>query len=62
MSLQFSVDGSVLLSATTHPVVQDLLDASKLVRDMRRRAAQMLFVFHSIQWNSLKENGFGLLG
>ena len=47
MSLQFSVDVGVLLSATAHPVVQDLLDASKLVRDMRRRAAQALR-FHSI--------------
>ena len=46
MSLQFSVDVSVLLSATAHPVVQDLLDAGKLVRDMRRRAAQALR-FHS---------------
>ena len=61
MSLQFSVDVGVLLSATAHPVVQDLLDASKLVRDMRRRAAQALR-FHSFDWNSLKENGFGLMG
>ena len=39
ISPQFAVDVSLLLSATAHPVVQDLLDANKLVRDMRRRAA-----------------------
>ena len=42
MSPQFAVDVSLLLSAAAHPVVQDLLDANKLVRDMRRSAAQTL--------------------
>ena len=42
MSPQLAVDVSLLLSATAQPVVQDLLDANKLVRDMRRSAAQSL--------------------
>ena len=46
MSPQFAVDVSLLLSATADPVVQDLLDANKLVRDMRRSSAQSLH-FHS---------------
>ena len=46
MSPQFAADVSLLLSATAQPVVQDLLDANKLVRDMRRSAAQSLH-FHS---------------
>ena len=40
MSPQFAADVSLLLSATADPVVQDLLDANKLVRDMRRSSAQ----------------------
>ena len=32
----FSIDVSLLLSATARPLVQDLLDANKLVRDVRR--------------------------
>ena len=39
VSPQFAADVSLLLSATAHPVVQDLLDANKLVRDMRRSSA-----------------------
>ena len=46
MSPQFAADVSLLLSATAHPVEQDLLDANKLVRDMRRSSAQSLH-FHS---------------
>ena len=46
MSPQFAVDVSLLLSATAAPMVQDLLDANKLVRDMRRSSAQSLH-FHS---------------
>ena len=46
MPLQFAADVSLLLSAAAQPVVQDLLDANKLVRDMRRSAAQSLH-FHS---------------
>ena len=45
-SPQFAADVSLLLSATAHPVVQDLLDANKLVRDTRRSSAQSLH-FHS---------------
>ena len=55
MSLQFAADVSLLLSATADPVVQDLLDANKLVRDMRRRSAQSLH-FHSFNetpWQQL---------
>ena len=46
ISPQFAADVSLLLSATADPVVQDLLDANKLVRDMRRSSAQSLH-FHS---------------
>ena len=46
MSPQFAADVSLLLSATADPVVQDLLDANKLVRDMRRSSARSL-LFHS---------------
>ena len=46
MSPQFAADVSLLVSATAHPVVQDLLDANKLVQDMRRSSAQSLH-FHS---------------
>ena len=52
---QFAVDVSSPLSAAAQPVVQDLLDANKLVRDMRRRAAQSLH-FHSFNetpWHQL---------
>ena len=42
MSPQFAADVSLLLSATADPVVQDHLDASKLVREMRRSSAQSL--------------------
>ena len=42
MSPQFAPDVSLLLSAAAQPVVQDLLDANKLVRDMRRS----LFIFN----------------
>ena len=40
MSPQFAVDVSLLLSSTADPVVQDLLDANKLVRAVRRSSAQ----------------------
>ena len=46
---------SLLLSATAQPVVQDLLDTNKSVRDMRRSAAQSLH-FHSFNetpWHQL---------
>ena len=46
MSPQFAADVSLLLSARADPVVQDLVDANKLVRDMRRSSAQSLH-FHS---------------
>ena len=55
MSPQSAVDVSLLLSATAHPVVQDLLDANKLVRDVRRSSAQSLH-FHSFNetpWQQL---------
>ena len=55
MSPQFAADVSLLLSATAHPVVQDLLDATKLVRDVRRSSAQSLH-FHSFNetpWHKL---------
>ena len=55
MSLQFAVDVSLLLSATADPVVQDLLDANKRVRDMRRSSAESLH-FHSFNetpWQQL---------
>ena len=46
MSPQFAADVSLLLSAAAQPVVQDLLDANKLVREMQRSSAQSLH-FHS---------------
>ena len=52
---QFAADVSLLLSAMADPVVQDLLDANKLVRDMRRSSAQSLH-FHSFNetpWQQL---------
>ena len=55
MSPQFAVDVSLLLSAMADPVVEDLLDANKLVRDMRRSSAQSLH-FHSFNetpWQQL---------
>ena len=55
MSPQFATDVSLLLRATAQPVVQDLLDANKLVRDIRRSAAQSLH-FHSFNetpWHQL---------
>ena len=55
MSLQFAVDVSLLLSATAHPVIQDLLNANKLVRDMRHSSAVSLH-FHSFNespWQQL---------
>ena len=54
-SPQFAVDVSLLLSATADPVEQDLLDANKLVRDMRLCSAQSLH-FHSFNetpWQQL---------
>ena len=55
VSPQYSVDVSLLLSRTSDPRVQDLLDANKLVRDMRRTSSQTL-LFHAFgehQWNEL---------
>ena len=55
VSPQFAADVSLLLSAMADPVVQDLLDANKLVRDMRRSFAQSLH-FHSFNetpWQQL---------
>ena len=55
MSPQFAADVSLMLSATADPVVQDLLNANKLVRDMRRSSAQSLH-FHSFDetpWQQL---------
>ena len=55
MSTQFAADVSLLLSVTAHPVVQDLLEANKLVRDIRRSSAQSLH-FHSFNetpWQQL---------
>ena len=54
MSPQLAVDVSLLLSATAQPVVQDLLDANKLVRDMRRSAAQSLLRLRGISWSLLR--------
>ena len=45
-SPQFAADVSLLWSATAQPVVQDLLDANRLVRDMRR-VLHSLFNIHS---------------
>ena len=50
MSPQFAADVSLLLSATAQPVVQDLLDANKLVRDMRRSAALHFHYFNETPW------------
>ena len=50
MSPQFAADVGLLLSATADPVVQDLLDANKLFRDMSRSSAQSLH-FHSFNDN-----------
>ena len=55
MSTQFAADVSLLLSATAQPMVQDLLGANKLVRNMRRNVAQSLH-FHSFNetpWQQL---------
>ena len=55
MSPQFAADVSLLLIATAQHVLPDLLDANKLVRDMRRSAAQSLH-FHSFNetpWHQL---------
>ena len=54
MSPQFAADVSLLLSATAPPMVQDLLDANKLVRDMRRSSAQS-FHFHSFNETSWQQ-------
>ena len=61
MSPQFAADVSLLLSATDHPVVQDLLDANKLVRDMRRSSAQSLH-FHSFNETPWQQLGFCFMG
>ena len=55
MSPQFVADVSLLLGATAQLVVQDLLDANTLVRDMRRSAAQSLHFhsFNEISWQQL---------
>ena len=55
MSPQFAADVSLLLSETAQAVVQDLLDANKLVRDMRRSAAQSLHLhsFNETPWHQL---------
>ena len=55
VSPQFAADVSLLLSATARPVELDLLDANKLVRDMRRSSAQstswqQLFFFFFASW------------
>ena len=53
MSPQFAADVRLLLSATTQPVVQDLLDAN-----MRRSAAQSLHFLsmrlRGISWSLLR--------
>ena len=51
---QLAADVSLLLSATAQPVVQDLLDANKLVRDMRRSFTQSLYV-HSFNETPLQQ-------
>ena len=55
MSPQFAADVSLLLSATAQLMVQDLLDANKLVRDMRRSSAQSLHChsFNETPWQQL---------
>ena len=50
VSPQCAADVSLLLSATAQPVVQDLLDANKLVRDMRRSAALHFHYFNETPW------------
>ena len=45
VSPQFAVDVSLWLSSTADPVVQDLLDADKLVLDVRRSSAQSLHFY-----------------
>ena len=55
ISPQFAADVSLLLSASAQPVVQNLLDPNKLVRDVRRSAVQSLH-FHSFNespWHQL---------
>ena len=54
VSPQFAADVSLLLSATAQPVVQDLLDANKSVRDMRRSAAQS-YHYHSFNETSWQQ-------
>ena len=58
MSPQF-VDVSLLLSATADLVVQDLLDANKLVRDMLRSSAESL---HSLSMRLCGSSWFLLRG
>ena len=58
---QFGVDVSLLWSATAHPVVQDLLDANKLVRDMHRRCCTAPS-FSLVQWTPIAATGFEFLG
>ena len=43
------------MSATVDPVVQDLLDANKLIRDMRRSSAESLHIqsFNETPWQKL---------
>ena len=53
MSPQFAADVSLLLSATAQPVMQDLLDANKLVRDMRRSAALHFHYFNETPWQQV---------
>ena len=55
MSPQFAVDVRLLLSAAAQLVVQDLLDANNLVRDVRRSAAQSLpsHSFNETPWHQL---------
>ena len=48
-SPQFASDVGLLLTATAQPVVQHLLDANKLARDMRRSSAQSLHFFPSMR-------------
>ena len=50
VSPQFAADVSLLLSATAQPVVQDLPDGNKLVRDMRRSAALHFHYFNETPW------------
>ena len=52
---QIAADVNLLLSATDDPVVQDLLDVNKLVRDVRRSSAQSLHFhpFNETPWQQL---------